>query len=157
MSSFGQTKYEKKPKCIGGCKETESFVAKSGDTFQKCTKCLNLVHQRLKCGHKNTENATSQSEANNGRVYVKCNDCRQFIRWLDADPSGASSSAGSATATQSFAYAEKAEMEKLIAAVSVLAERVAKCEAKLEAKLEAAEVPGAKRARVAASTQEGKE
>lgn len=155
MSSFGtSSKYEKKLKCIGGCKETESFVAKSGDTFQKCTKCLNLVHQRLKCGHKNTENATSQSEANNGRIYVKCNDCRQFIRWLDADPA-AGASAGSATATQSFAqntYAEKAEMEKLIAAVSVLAERVAKLESVPGPE------PGAKRARTQAQdTQEAKD
>ncbi len=145
-------KYEKKPKCVGGCKQTESFVAKSGDTFHKCTTCGNLVSQRLKCGHAIKENATSQSEANNGRVYIRCADpgCRQFLAWAGETPS-----AGSATATQSFSYAALSDVEKLNSAVSVLAERVAKLEAKLEAKGEAgwAEQPGAKRAR----TTENKE
>lgn len=143
MSAFGTSgKYEKKPKCVGGCKETESFVAKSGDTFHRCKTCSNLVSQRLKCGHAIKENATSQSEANNGRAYIRCADpgCRQFLAWV-----GEASSTGSSAAVQSFTYAEKAEVEKLVSVVAVLAERVAQLEAKSEAGW--AEQPGAKRAR----------
>lgn len=149
MSAFGSAnaKYEKKPRCVGGCKETESFVAKSGDTFNKCKCCGNLVHQRLKCGHVNKENATSQSEANNGRTYIRCADpgCRQFLGW--ASGSGPAASTGSEVATQTFTYATRESVDALTQALTILVGRVAALEAERQGEV------GAKRARV----QEDKE
>lgn len=138
---MSSAKYEKKPRCAGGCKETESFVAKSGDTFNKCKACGNLVHQRLKCGHASKENATSQSTANNGREYIRCADpgCRQFLGW--ASGSGPAESTGSTTATQSFTYATRESVDALTQALTILVGRVAALEADRQGEV------GAKRAR----------
>lgn len=113
------TRFEKKPRCAKGTCNSVPFVAKSGETFQKCDKCDNLVYdpQRKKCGHSETETVISQSEANKGREYNRCKSCNQFIGWVAAPGAPTASAAGPA-------YVTREEFDRLVQAVTALAARV---------------------------------
>lgn len=114
MSTLFQAR-PKKDRCPKGSCVAVPFTAKNGEQFHRCQTCDNLVNMKAQgCGHKETETAISQSEANKGREYLKCTKCFQFCGWKD----GASSS--SARQPNNVDYVTREEFDRLAATVTSL-------------------------------------